>query len=67
MTAALWAAYNGNVPILELLVAKNANLNLRTEEGYSALLLAINELKFDMMYYLIGCPGCDVEITHNVS
>jgi len=67
MTAALWAAFNGNIPLLELLVAKNANLNIRTEEGYSALLLAINELKFDMMHYLIGCEGCDVEVSHDVS
>ena len=67
MTAAMWAGFNGDAPILELLLASGANINLRNEEGYTALLFSIDELRFPAAYVLIRHPNVNVEVTHNVS
>lgn len=66
MTAFMWAAFNNNIEIMNMLMPY-ASVNMRSEEGYTALLFAIDRLSSEAMYLLIRNSYVNLDLAHNVS
>lgn len=65
MTAFMWAAFNNNVQILEMLLPYAA-VNMRSNQGYTAFLFAIDKVNYEAMYLLLRHDYVDVNVPHNV-
>ena len=68
MTALMWAAFNGNILILEMLLKyhRTPRHNLRNEEGYTPLIFAITQRQWPAAYCLIKDLYLDVDVPHEV-
>jgi uncharacterized protein len=53
-----------NIPIIELLLAKGADINIKSNEGYTPFFYGINQANIEVMKFLI-VRGADVNIKGN--
>lgn len=51
-TPLMWAAFRGNVILLELLITKGADVNLEDDEGLNCFDIAVIRLQYEAAYYL---------------
>ena len=63
-TPLMWAAYHDNLPMLNLFLQKRANLNARTNEGWTALMWAAEKGNSLSMWELLK-RGARVNIQNN--
>ncbi|MEL4895235.1 ankyrin repeat domain-containing protein [Crocosphaera sp. Alani8] len=56
-----WATFKGNIGIVELLIAKGANLNVCDDRGYTPLHIASKEGYMDIVKLLIN-NGADINV-----
>ena len=64
MTALMYAAYNGHIPVAKELVTAKADVNMRDRQGTTALMWAAYNGKQDMTAYLIQA-GADLNSRRN--
>ena len=51
-TPLMWAAFRGNVILLELLITKGGDINLEDDEGLNCFDIAVIRLQYEAAYYL---------------
>ena len=56
-TPLMWAAFRGNVILLELLITKGADINLEDDEGLNCFDIAVIRLQYEAAYYLYKHQG----------
>ena len=61
MTALVFAAREGHLPVVRKLVEAGADINALAADGQTALTLSINNGHFDVSYYLVD-QGADVNV-----
>ena len=60
----MWAAFHGNLPMLKMFLEYRANLNLRTHEGWTALMWAAERGNLHVMWELLK-RGARVNMQNN--
>ena len=67
MTALMWAAFNNNTEIVDILLRRHVRMNMQNHQGYTALMLAIDKGSLAAAYVLIRDFHTDVDVMHTVS
>ncbi|XP_063682328.1 ankyrin repeat domain-containing protein 17-like [Bolinopsis microptera] len=58
-TVLMWAAELGAMPIVAYLIREGADVNLKDNDGNTALSFAVNSKKFEVAHYLFLQPGIE--------
>ena len=63
-TVLMWAAELGAMPIVAYLIRQGADVNLKDNDGNTALSFAVNSKKFELAHYLCRQPGIEASMIH---